>query len=350
MTFRFFLRDHLLQIVFWLIGLLLLNLLIWLDPSHTLSLVNLFYLDLLMVLFLGIFLFILYLNRRPWFQEIDQKIKNPDNILNTPIENAHTYSEQQVQIYGQTLIDTHRQILNNVVTEQSDQREFIDSWVHDIKVPLAALKLISDDLELDIGEQKYYQLTNEIDRINHYVEEVLYYSRLSNFANDYLIAQYDLKSIVNPAIRDNMNYFIHKHIQLKQENLDYTVLTDQKWLGFIIQQILSNSLKYTPENGTITINVVTTPQDLQLRISDTGVGISEADLRRIFEKGFTGENGRHADTHATGLGLYLAAKLAKKLGHTLSASSEVGVGTTITIHFPILSYYNSPGSKQRLQP
>lgn len=350
MTFRFFLRDHLLQIVFWLIGLLLLNLLIWLDPSHTLSLVNLFYLDLLMVLFLGVFLFILYLNRRPWFQEIDQKIKNPDNILNTPIENAHTYSEQQVQIYGQTLIDTHRQILNNVVTEQSDQREFIDSWVHDIKVPLAALKLISDDLELDIGEQKYYQLTNEIDRINHYVEEVLYYSRLSNFANDYLIAQYDLKSIVNPAIRDNMNYFIHKHVQLKQENLDYTVLTDQKWLGFIIQQILSNSLKYTPENGTITINVVTTPQDLQLRISDTGVGISEADLPRIFEKGFTGENGRHADTHATGLGLYLATKLAKKLGHTLSASSEVGVGTTITIHFPILSYYNNPGSKQRLQP
>ncbi|WP_125607441.1 sensor histidine kinase [Lapidilactobacillus bayanensis] len=350
MNFRFFLRDHLLQICFWLIGLFLLNLLIWLDPSHTLALVNLFYLDLLMVLFLSIFLFILYLNRRRWFQEIDQKIKNPDNILNAPIEDAHTYSEQQIQTYGQTLIDTHRQILNSVVAEQNDQREFIDSWVHDIKVPLAALQLISDDLELDIGEQKYYQLTSEVERINHYVEEVLYYSRLSNFANDYLIAQYDLKAIVNPVIRDNMNYFIHKHIQLKQENLDYTVLTDQKWLDFIIQQIISNSLKYTPDNGTITINVAVTTADLQLQISDNGVGISTADLPRIFEKGFTGENGRNADTHATGLGLYLAAKLAKKLGHSLSATSEVGVGTTITIHFPTLSYYNSPGSKQRLQP
>lgn len=350
MNFRFFLRDHLLQIIFWIFGLLLLNLLIWLDPEHSLALVNLIYLDLLMLLFLGIFLFIIYLYRRRWFQEIDQKIKNSDNILNSPIEDAHTYNERQIKKYGDTLIETHRQILNNLVAEQGDQREFIDSWVHDIKVPLAALQLISDDLELDIGEDKYYQLTNEIDRINHYVEEVLYYSRLSNFANDYLIAQYDLKSIINPVIRDNMNYFIHKHIQLKQENLDYTVLTDQKWLGFIIQQIISNSLKYTPEGGTITISVVVTSADLQLQIADNGVGIAPADLNRIFEKGFTGENGRHADTHATGLGLYLAEKLAKKLGHSLSATSEVGVGTTVTIHFPTLSYYNSPGSKQRLQP
>lgn len=348
MNFRFFLRDHLLQIAFWLIGLLLLNLLIWLDPSHPLALVNLLYLDLLMVLFLGIFLFILYLNRRQWFQEIDQKIKNSDNILNSPIENARSYSEQQIQKYGETLIDTHRQVLNNVVAEQGDQREFIDSWVHDIKVPLAALQLISDDLELDIGEEKYYQLTNEVNRINHYVEEVLYYSRLSNFANDYLIAQYDLKSIVNGVIRDNMNYFIHKHIQLKQANLDYTVLTDKKWLSFIIQQIISNSLKYTPEGGTITIDVVTTTDELQLQISDNGVGINQADLARIFDKGFTGENGRHADTHATGLGLYLADKLAQKLGHELSASSQVNVGTTITLHFPTLSYYNSPNSKTRM--
>ncbi|MFD1464957.1 sensor histidine kinase [Lapidilactobacillus mulanensis] len=349
MTFRNFIRDHLSQIAFWFIGLFLLNLLIWLEPSHPLSIVNLIYLDLLMTLLLGVFLAILYFNRRRWFHQLDERIKDPDNILNHPLQNAHANNERQVQKYGDTLIETHRQVLNNVVAEQNDQREFIDSWVHDIKVPLAALQLISDDLELDIGEEKYYQLTNEVNRINHYVEEVLYYSRLSNFANDYLIQQYDLKSIINPVIRDNMNYFIHKHIQLVQGNLDYTVLTDQKWLSFILQQIITNSLKYTPDSGTIKIDVKTTPDDLQLLISDSGIGISAADLPRIFEKGFTGENGRHADTHATGLGLYLAQKLTEKLGHQLTATSAVGRGTTLIIHFPTLSYYNSPGSKQQMK-
>lgn len=349
MTFRDFLRDHLSQIAFWFIGLFLLNLLIWLEPDRVLSFVNLLYLDLLMILVLALLLGTIYFNRIHWFKEIEHRIKDPDNILNRPLINAHSNSEKQVQKYGETMIETHHQVLNHVVAEQNDQREFIDGWVHDIKVPLAALQLISDDLELDIGEEKYYQLTDEINRINHYVEQVLYYSRLSNFANDYLIQQYDLKTIINPVIRDNMNYFIHKHIQLEQGDLNYTVLTDQKWLSFILQQLITNSLKYTPDSGTIKISVTTTPNDLQLLIQDTGVGIQSADLARIFEKGFTGENGRQVNTRSTGLGLYLAQKLAQKLGHEITASSIVGQGTTLVVHFPTLSYYNNPGSKQQLK-
>jgi Signal transduction histidine kinase len=349
MTFLRFLKDHLLQILFWLMGLVLLNLVIWLDPSNSVALVNLLYLDLLLVIFLAIFLFILYWSRRNWYRQLTNKIKDADNILNYPLENPQSNDEQLVALYSQTLLDTHQQILNSLINEQNDQREFVDSWVHDIKVPLAALKLITDSIEEQISEEKYVQLTDEVNRMNHYVEKVLYYSRLSSFANDYLIQEYSLKDIINPVVRDNMNYFINKRIQLVQHNLDYTVLTDRKWLSFILEQLLSNSLKYTLAQGTITIEVVSRRDGLNLLIKDSGVGIPEADLGRIFDKGFTGENGRHADTHATGLGLYLAKQLADKLGHQISATSKVGQGTTLIIHFPLLSYYNSPGSSTQIR-
>ncbi|MFC6314141.1 sensor histidine kinase [Lapidilactobacillus achengensis] len=345
MTFWKFTRDHFLQIIFWLLGLLLFNLVIWLDPSNSIALVNLLYLDLLLVIFLAVFLFVLFWSRRSWYRQVDDRITDADNILNQPLINPQRCDERQIARYSEVLLETHQQVLNSLVNEQADQREFIDSWVHDIKVPLAALRLVGDSLEDEIGEQKYDQLVEEIDRMNHYVEEVLYYSRLSHFANDYLIQEYSLKAIINPVVRDNMNYFIHKKIRLERKNLDYTVLTDQKWLSFIIQQIIANSLKYTPPAGEITIAVVSDRRGLDLQITDTGVGIPEADLSRIFDKGFTGANGRHADTHATGLGLYLAQKLAQKLGHQISVCSTVGVGTTLTIHFPLLSYYNSPDSQ-----
>lgn len=340
MTFRRFIQDHFLHILFWFAGLLLLNLVIWLDPSNSIALINLFYLDLLLLLFLLIFLGVLYWHRLHWYRQLQHKLKDGDNILNYPLVNPESHEEALTAQYVKTMIETHQQVLNGLVHEQNDQREFIDRWVHDIKVPLAAFRLISDDLEDELPENKYLQLVDETERINHYVEQVLYYSRLSHFANDYLIQEYSLSSIINTVVRDNMTYFIQKHIKIDQKQVYYRVLTDQKWLQFILQQIVSNSLKYTPRGGQLTFYAKTSAKGLNLFIEDNGIGIPAADLKRIFDKGFTGKNGRQSDSHATGLGLYLAQKLAQKLGHQLTLTSIEGAGTSVIVHFPRLSYYN----------
>ena len=163
-------------------------------------------------------------------------------------------------------------------------------------------------------------------RIEQYVEMVLSYLRLDSDSSDYVFQEYELDGIIRQAIHKYAPLFVRKKLKLSYEPTKIRVLTDEKWLLFILEQILSNSIKYTRE-GTISITV--TPEKV-LKISDTGIGIAPEDLPRIFEKGFTGYNGR-SDKKSTGLGLYLCKKAAGRLSHGLKAESEPGAGTTVFI-------------------
>ena len=171
------------------------------------------------------------------------------------------------------------------------------------------------------------------------MEQVLYVARLDSFSKDYLVQEVSLKATIQPVIRSQANVFIQKNIHYAIKGGDQQVLTDGKWLSFIFRQILSNALKYTPENGRIIVQIQKDGQGTRLSVEDSGIGIPAEDLRRVFDKGFTGENGRKTDMHSTGLGLYLAKNLAKELGIELTISSVVGEGTTVTLYFPLLSYY-----------
>ena len=144
---------------------------------------------------------------------------------------------------------------------------------------------------------------------------------------DFLLRRCDLDTILRPAVRKFAPQFIRRHLTLRYEPVGKTVLTDEKWLGFVIEQVLSNAVKYTPEGGTVTVSCTDAPA---LLISDTGIGVEPEDLPRVFEQGFTGYNGR-ADKKATGLGLYLCRRVCRKLGHTIAMDSRVGEGTTVTI-------------------
>ena len=201
--------------------------------------------------------------------------------------------------------------------------EYYTLWAHQIKTPIAAMRLL---LQSEDTEQNR-ELLAELFRVEQYVEMVLSYLRLGSTSNDFVIQKYPLESIVRQAVRKYAPLFIRKKIRLELGTLSSEVLTDEKWLCFVVEQLLSNSLKYTPK-GTISIRE---EPGKVLVIEDTGIGIAQEDLPRIFEKGFTGKNGR-SDKRATGLGLYLCRRVLEKLSHRMEIRSQPGKGTQVRLY------------------
>ncbi len=226
----------------------------------------------------------------------------------------------------QDMIIALKQIYNtHLTTWQNRQNEHMDyytTWVHQIKSPISVMRMM---LQAE-DTKEHRELSAELFRIEQYVEMVLSYLRLGSETSDFVIAECALDDIIRQAVHKYAPQFIRKRIQLRYEPTDVAVLTDEKWLLFIIEQLLSNAVKYTLK-GSITI---TASPEKVLSISDTGIGIAPEDIPRIFEKGFTGYNGR-ADKKSTGLGLYLCQMAAGKLSHTINVESKVGCGTTFLV-------------------
>lgn len=347
MTLKKFIRDHFFHIAFFFSGMLVLDMVLWLDPSMRFAKATLLYLDLLLTIFFCAFMIGLYIYHLKWYRAIRIRMQAQADGLNWPLTGATSAEKQYIQDYVNQLLDYHQQSMERLIRNQQDQKAFIDSWVHEIKVPLAATQLLIESIEMQIPDDKFNQLSDELIHIEHYVEQVLYYSRLDSFSKDYLVQEAALKPIINQVIRQNRNYFIQKRLQFSLEGDEQTVLTDAKWLGFILNQLISNAIKYTPENGRIQVILIRDDQGVWLKVHDSGIGIPEADLPRIFDKGFTGQNGRLSNQSSTGLGLYLAKELSQKLGHELTASASAD-GTTLSILFPFLSYYNDADQHELL--
>ena len=209
-------------------------------------------------------------------------------------------------------------------TEQGlrEMMDYYTVWVHQIKTPIASMRLALQNE--DTAESR--QLQSELGRIERYVEMVLTFLRLGADSTDYVIKEHELDDIVRGAVKKLAGDFINKKIKLEYTELNEKVLTDEKWLSFVVEQVLSNALKYTSE-GTVSI-YTESPKTLCIR--DTGIGIAADDLPRVFENGYTGYNGR-SDKRASGIGLYLCRRICNKLGHTISAESKAGEGTVIRI-------------------
>ncbi len=206
--------------------------------------------------------------------------------------------------------------------ERQDSLDYYTTWVHQIKTPIAVMRMYLQGEDT----REHRELLAELFRIEQYVEMVLSYIRLGSRENDLVIKEYELDAVIRQAVHKYAPQFIRKKIRLVYEPVKVRVVTDEKWLLFILEQLLANAVKYTLE-GTITIRA---GQDKKLSVSDTGIGIAPEDLPRIFEKGFTGYNGR-ADKKATGLGLNLCRQAAEKLGIRITAESEPGKGSTFTL-------------------
>ncbi|MBO5162980.1 MAG: sensor histidine kinase [Ruminococcus sp.] len=211
--------------------------------------------------------------------------------------------------------------LTRINSIRQDNTDYFTVWVHQIKTPIAAMQMILQNEETDMC----HELNAELFRIEQYAEMALQYIRLDSSTNDLVIRQYRLDSIIKQAVRRYAPLFIRRKIRLEYEPVSAKVVTDEKWLSFVVEQLLSNAVKYT-YSGSVTI----TYSDNVLSVSDTGIGISAEDLPRIFEKGYTGMSGR-TEKKSTGLGLYLCKTVCGKLGHKIYAESEAGKGTVVHV-------------------
>ncbi len=230
--------------------------------------------------------------------------------------------EEDYQTLLHLLLADKLRIADEMDMRYTDMTEYYTVWVHQIKTPISSMRLA---LQEDYSK-KGRELYEDLQRIEQYVDMVLCYLRLDNSTTDYVIKEYDLDEIIKQAVRKFASQFIYRKLKLEYEPLNYKVLTDEKWLLFVIEQVLSNALKYT-KTGTISI-ILEKPETLCIR--DTGIGIAPEDLPRIFEKGYTGYNGR-SNKKASGIGLHLCRRICDNLGHTISAVSIIDDGTIVKI-------------------
>lgn len=282
------------------------------------------YATLIIFVFMILMMIIDYLRFRHDISILSDIRKQP-LVITDHLPPAGNVMEEEYQEILKTVNQNFADFQNDEEVKNTERNDYFMTWAHQIKTPISAMHLLIDETDLkDVQEQLF--------EIEEYVSNAMFYLRSDHISNDLVIKEYNLDTIIRPVIHHYSSLFIRKKIRLNYSPINCTVITDEKWLAFVIGQILSNSLKYT-DTGSITISL----KDTSLVIEDTGIGISASDLPRVFEKNYTGQNGR-TNTKSSGMGLYLCRMILYKLSHTIAIDSQEGIGTKVTIH---LEPYNS---------
>ena len=217
--------------------------------------------------------------------------------------------------------------IGEVQRERKEYKEYIEQWIHEVKTPITAIKLICENNRCSFTRD----LMAELENINRFTEQALYYARSEHTENDYSVREIRLSNVVHGAIADNKYLLRQNNVTVTVDNVEYSIYSDDKWLRFILDQLISNAVKYRIDQPVLHFSAVKENDRVILSVGDNGIGIPQSDLPRIFEKGFTGQNGRTIHS-STGIGLYLCKRLCDKLGIGISASSK-GEGTIIFLTF-----------------
>ena len=274
-----------------------------------------------------------YIRRNHYYKNLLRSLYHLDKkyLLNEIISEPDFVDGKVLhEIVSATNRDMHEHI-KEYSEKEREYREYIEAWVHEIKTPIASGKLIIENNKNEITKK----IEEEFNKVEEHVEQVLYYARSTNTNEDYIIKRFCLMESVKNVVKKNSKAFIYKKIKLDLGDLNYQIYNDTKWVEFIINQVITNAIKYAKEEvAQIRIYAEKNKENITLIIEDNGVGISKTDLNKIFNKGFTGENGRIFGK-STGMGLYICHKLANKLGLGIEAVSDQGAGTTISIIFPV---------------
>lgn len=291
---------------------------------HT-NLEGIFYSLLLCTFLGGVFIFFHFLNFRKRHEERMEFFAQgriAPELLIPSLPKPVTLEERDYDLILRAVLNAYIGDKNKWLGEKADMTEYFGTWVHQIKTPISAMDMRLQMEDTDSGRAHLRDLL----RIRQYVEMALYYIRLDDESSDLVFKSYSLDNIIREAIHKFAAEFIYKKLSLSYNSLDYQVVTDEKWLSFILEQLLSNAIKYTNKGG-IKIYM----EKNVLIIEDTGIGIAPEDVPRVFEKGYTGYNGR-ADKKATGIGLYLCKRAAGMLSHEIWLESAVGEGTKVFIN------------------
>lgn len=263
-------------------------------------------------------------------EQLDHKYLLSELVPETSFLEAKIFKEVLWEI-----TKSYQEEINQYKYSVEDFKEYVELWIHEVKVPIASSLLIVHNHKNNDPQK----IIEQIGRIENYVDQILYYVRSKNAEKDYLIKPCNPRDVVNKVILKNKERFIYDKIKLELDPFEQEVLTDSKWLEFILSQIFQNSMKYRSKDAKIKVSFLSNDNQVQLKIWDNGIGISKSDLPRVFDKSFTGQNGRKVST-STGMGLYIARKLCQKLGHKIEISSEENHFTEVTITFYRNEFYD----------
>lgn len=332
-----YLKENKFFIYCQIVILIILNLFIYSNTNVNKVLIDILYINFLIISTFLIYIFISYKKWNTRYREFKKLIIESGDIGSLDIKGESTQDE----IIRDILILKDRIKYDEIksLKENIDEiNEYISKWIHEIKIPISICDLITDRLE-DIEASK--NIRNQMDRINFLVNQVLYSTRANSYSEDLLIQELSLEKLVREGIKKNSYSFITNKIDLELGNLDYNVLTDKKWILYILDQIINNAIKYSRENGKVEIYSNEYEKIINLHIRDNGIGILQEDIERVFNKGYTGTNGRAKTYKSTGMGLYFSKKMAGKLGHKMKVVSKENEFTEFIISFyKISDYFN----------
>lgn len=292
------------------------------------------YIPLSIVIFGTIGILVEYFIKRNYYTNMQNTLEElNEKYLITEIIKEPSFIEGK--ILKQALEEIDKSMTENVNKYkylQEDYKEYIELWIHEIKMPIATSKMIIENNKNTITKS----INEELDKVENYIEQALFYARSSTVEKDYYIKKSSLKDIVNESIKKNKNILIGEKVLVDIHDLDLEINTDSKWVVFILNQIIQNSIKYRKTEVELNLEIYGKQgkENVILYIKDNGLGIKKGEITRVFEKGFTGTNGRLSNKKSTGIGLYLCKKLCEKIGIAIELNSVQNEGTEIRIVFP----------------
>ena len=336
MKFSYFIKDKILLIVMTLLAIISIEILLLV---YQIDFIPRLYTAVILIIVLGIAFIIEYRKKKTFYQELKNNLRelNEKYLISEIIKTPDFY---EGKILKEILQETGKSMLENVNYYkhiQEDYKEYIELWIHEIKIPIAKSKMIIEN-----NKTKWTKsIEEELDKVENYTEQALYYARSNAVEKDYIITKTNLKEIVNNAILKNKSTLLYSKVILELNDLEKEVYTDSKWATFILNQIIQNSIKYArDDNKKIELFAREKNDKVILYIKDNGIGIKKGEITRVFEKGFTGDNGRLMGKKSTGIGLYLCKKLCDRLGLGIELNSEKDKGTEVRLIFPKNSYTN----------
>ena len=336
MKFGSFIRDKILQISLIVFGIATIEIFLLAYPYYGIFIKIYIPLSLLILYFVSIIQE--YFKKKVYYENIYKLLDelNEKYLITEVIENS---SFIEGKIFKEILEQIDKSMIENVNIYkylQEDYKEYIEMWIHEIKIPIAASKMIVENNKNEITKS----IDEELDKVENYIEQALYYARSNTVDKDYYIKKNKIEDMVNECIKKNRKVLIGEKISINTHNLKISVNTDSKWIVFILNQIIQNSIRYRKAEGQAEIEIysVKGKENVILYIKDNGMGIKKGEITRVFEKGFTGTNGRMLNKKSTGIGLYLCKKLCDKLGMAIELNSIQNEGTEVRLVFPNSSY------------
>ncbi len=334
MRFYDFIKDKLLEIILIFFSVFSIEIILLI---YNISLVVRFYVLFAPIIASFVALYLEFYKKKKFYNDLKEKLEELDQkyLISEMINNPKF---EEGKILKDVMQDTGKSMLENVNKYkylQEDYKEYIELWIHEIKTPIAAGKLIIENNKDEVTKS----IEEELEKIENYIEQALFYARSNNVEKDYIITKTKLQEIINTSILKNKTSLINSKIKLDLHDLEKIVCTDSKWVVFIINQIIQNAIKYSKKvDPKIEIYSNSNNENIILYIKDNGIGMKKSEITRVFEKGFTGENGRIIGKKSTGIGLYLCKKMCDKLNLGIELNSEKDIGTEIKIIFPQSSY------------